>query len=314
MNWLVSLLPGFMICIFAVTVCAAGSGGSIPNKNTPRKLQDAWLEFHETGLCQEIDAVFVFRKDGMEVWSRIESDKQYEKFQALFEPLKAAHSVTLYTTRAETDKKKDADDPPPSLWQNIELRRNLGEFAPAIAGLSMEESLQFPRSAAQSGFGSFMKQRLKIYAEQVLNWSRKTERYSLDLVALMRVAHGPDGLPDVKLKAIAAAKDHAQNMGKMIGKLSANLEQAFPLSERKKRRSTGPAKPVVAARNPVETAMRISSAAQRIAQRVHHFIFPENYTVKLDELRNPSLLESLGALRQMVMEFEKTLGESARKK
>ncbi len=310
----VFLLLGFIIVIVEVAVCSAGSMGSIPNKNTPRELQEAWLEFHKTGLCQEIDAVFVFHGYGVEVWSRIESDRQYQKFQALFEPLKAANSVTLYITRAETDKKKDADDPPPSLWQNIELRRNLGEFAPAIAGLSMEESLQFPSSAARSGFGSFMKQRLRIYADQVLDWSRRMERYSQDLVALTRVAHGPDGLPDMKPKAIAAAKDHAQNMGKMLGKLSANLEQAFPLSERTKRRSSQPEKPVIADRNPVETAMRISSAAQRIAQRVHRFIFPENYTVKLDELRNPSLLESIGTLRQMVAEFEKTLGKPARNK
>ncbi len=303
----VFLLLGFIIVIVEVAVCSAGSMGSIPNKNTPRELQEAWLEFHKTGLCQEIDAVFVFHGDGVEVWSRIESDRQYQKFQALFKPLKAANSVTLYITRAETDKKKDTDDPPPSLWQNIELRRNLGEFAPAIAGLSMEESLQFPSSIAKSGFRSLMKHRLKIYADQMLNWSRSAERYSLDLIALVRVVHDPEGLSEMKPRAIAAAQSHAQNLGKVIGKLSANLEQALPLSERKKRRSSQPAKPVAADRNLVETAVHISSAAERISRRVDQFLFPESYTVKLDELRNPSLLESLGALRQMVTEFEKML-------
>jgi hypothetical protein len=100
----VFLLLGFIIVIVEVAVCSAGSMGSIPNKNTLRELQEAWLEFHKTGLCQEIDAGFVFHGDGVEVWSRIESDRQYQKFQALFEPLKAANSVTLYITRGKRTK------------------------------------------------------------------------------------------------------------------------------------------------------------------------------------------------------------------
>jgi len=303
---------GLMIGIFGKELHPAELSGEVPNKNTPRKLQEAWLEFHKTDLCQEIDAVFIFCNDSMEIWSRIENEKHYQKFQALFEPLKVANSVALYTTRAEPDKKKDEDDPPPSLWQNIELRRNLGEYAPAIAGLSMKQALQFPRLTRQSDFAPFLNQRLRIYSEQVLDWSKKTERYSKDLVALMRVAHDPEGFSDLKPKAIAVAQAHAQNMEKILRKLKASLEQAFPSADRKKRTSSRPAKPVIPAHDALEKAVRISSAAQSISQRVYNFIFPENHTVKLDELRNPSLLESLSVLREMTSDFEKSLGRSAK--
>jgi len=39
---------------------------SVPNQNTPQKLWEAWLSFHETDLCQEVDALFVFNRSGME--------------------------------------------------------------------------------------------------------------------------------------------------------------------------------------------------------------------------------------------------------
>ena len=47
-----------------------------------------------------------------------------------------------------------------------------------------------------------------------------------------------------------------------------------------------------------------------IARRVHRFIYPEYYTVELEELRNPSLLESLRTLQRMVLEFQEALAKS----
>jgi len=95
-------------CFAAIDAGVAGIAdlsGSTPNRNTPQKLQDAWLSFHETDLCQEVDAIFVFRKSGLEVWSRIESDKTFQKFHELFEPLKNSYPVELYTTRPSEEKK-----------------------------------------------------------------------------------------------------------------------------------------------------------------------------------------------------------------
>ena len=103
-------------------------------KDTPRKLQEAWLRFHEIGLCQEVDADFVFDDGGMKVWSRIGSDKIYLKFQELFAPLRNLYHVELYINRPRGEKESEnGDNPPPSLWQNYELRSNLGEHAAQLS-------------------------------------------------------------------------------------------------------------------------------------------------------------------------------------
>ena len=105
-----------------------------PHKGTPRKLQEAWLRFHEVGLCQDVDAAFVFDESGVKVWSRIESDKSYLKFQALFAPLRKLYPVELYINRPREEKEaENGDNPPPSLWQNYELRSNLGDRAAQLS-------------------------------------------------------------------------------------------------------------------------------------------------------------------------------------
>ncbi len=309
---LLLLLLASMACTSGMAARSAESSGNVPTENTPRKLQEAWLEFHETDLCQDVDAVFLFKKSEVEVWSRIESDKSHQKFQALFDSPKNSYGVALYTTRAEVVKKKDDEDPPPSLWQNFELRRNLGEFA--LTTFNTEERTISQGTIQPSVLSPLMKQRLKIYGEQVLNWNKRMERYALDMVALTRVACSPDGLPAVKAKANAVCRAHAQNLDKQVGKLIANLEQAIPSSEKTKRKTSRPAAPMSAADYPVERAVQISSAAQRVSRRIHRFIYPEDHTVELDELRYPSLLDSLGALRQMVAEFDKTPAAPARRK
>jgi len=51
---------------------------SIPSAHAsevPLQLREGWLRFHEAELCQGVDAVFVFHKKGMEVWCRVEDEK-----------------------------------------------------------------------------------------------------------------------------------------------------------------------------------------------------------------------------------------------
>jgi hypothetical protein len=276
-----------------------------PHRGTPRRLQEAWLRFHETGLCQEVDAAFVFYDSGMKVWSRIGSDKIYLKFQELFAPQHNLYRAELYINRLRKEKDaENGDNPPPSLWQNYELRSNLGDRAAQLS-VYTEEQITLDDHPQTDGL---LKQRLLVYAEQTLSRNRKMEHYALDLFALARMALD-SGIPsDIRSKALAICLAHAKNLEKNIGRLSSSLAQAIPGSAK------GESGAVQSAADPhteikplPEAAERIYTYTQSIAQRVHRFIYPEYYTVELEELRNSSLLESLRTLQRMVLEFQEAL-------
>lgn len=280
----------------------------VPQKDTPRELQEAWLRFHGSGLCQEVDASFIFVNGGVQVWSRIESDKSYSKFQALFAPLRNLHRVELFTNRSREEREwEDEDDPPPSLWHNYELRSKLGDRA-GLSSFPKEELVVYRREPDE-----LLKQRLLIYAEQVLRRNRKMEHYALGLFALARMASDP-GLPvEIRSKAMAICLAHAIDLEKNIGKLASDLEQALPGSAKEDNESARPAAPDAANKPFVEDAEQIYRNTQSVSRRVHSLIYPEFYTVGLEELRNPSLIESIRTLRRTVQEFKKTLARSGRK-
>ena len=132
-----------------------------------------------------MDAVFVFDDSGMKVWSRIESDKIYLKFQELFAPLRNLYPVELYINRPREEKEaENGDNPPPSLWQNHELRSNLGDRAAQLSAYAEEQITLDDRSQTDA----LLKQRLLVYAEQTLSRNRKMDHYALDLFALARMA------------------------------------------------------------------------------------------------------------------------------
>jgi hypothetical protein len=300
------------IC-FAGFVAIAGNNADpysdIPQKNTPRKLQEAWLRFHESGLCQDVDAAFVFDNGGMQIWSRIESDKDYLKFQELFESSRALHRVELYTNRPREERESDSrDNPPPSLWQNYELRANLGDRAAQLSTYNEEQS-----AINLSSSDPLLKQRLFIYAEQVLHRNRKMERFALDIFALVRLAADPDIPAEIRLKAFAIGAAHAKEMEKNVGKLASDLEQAIPRPAKRKGRSALPPARETTSKPVLEEAEQLFGSTQSTARRVHRFINPEYYTVELRELRKSSLLESLKTLQQTVLQFQKTLAKSSRK-
>jgi hypothetical protein len=310
MNRTVLMLILGAIC-FAGVAAATDSDSDpysdIPRKDTPRKLQEAWLRFHESGLCQEVDAAFVFDHGGMQVWSRIESDKDYLKFQKMFVPLLAIHQVELYTNRFRKEKEPDNEDnPPPSLWQNYELRANLGERASQLLLYNETQSTINPDMS-----NSLLKQRLLIYAEQTLGRNRKIERYALDIFALSRLASDPDIPASNRSKAIEIASAHAKDLEKSIGKLVSDLEAAVPRPP-KGEGGAVPPPPDTSKKQLLEAAEQLFENTQGVARRVHRFIYPEYYTVELEELRKPRLLESLRMLRQTVREFEKKLAKSGR--
>jgi hypothetical protein len=305
------LLLVFSLCLAVMPAASSelGSSGDVPDHNTPKDIAAAWVRFHEAGLCQGLDAVFVFSEKGLEVRGVIEEERSYEKLQEMLQPLPGSYKIELSLTRREEEKKPDEKkdrDPPASLWENYELRSFLGDpFARARerAGFDDDSLLHFPPP------DDLLKQRLLIYAEQVLDWNRKIERYAKHLPLLTRVSADQSLAHGVRTRANAAARVHAQEMERIAGKLNASLEPALPSSGRRDR-AVQTEKSVLANKTIVERADHISEFAQAVCLRVYQFIHPEQYTVGLNELRQPSLLESLRSLQTMGSEFQKALAKS----
>jgi hypothetical protein len=302
------LLLVFSLCLAGMRAASSelGSSGDVPDHNTPKDIAAAWVRFHEAGLCQGVDAVFVFSEKGLEVKGVIEEDRSYEKLQEMLQPLPGSYKVELSLTRREEDKKADEKkdrDPPASLWENYELRSFLGDpFARARerAGFDDDSLLHFPAP------DDLLKQRLLIYAEQVLDWNRRIERYAKHLPLLTRVSVDQSLAHGVRARANAAARAHAQEMERIAGKLNASLEPAFPYSGRRDR-AVHAEKSDLADKTIVERAGHISDFALAVCLRVDQFIHPEQFTVGLKELREPSLLASLKSLQKIGSEFQKAL-------
>jgi hypothetical protein len=288
-------------------VCLSGSPEYLPGNGTPQKLQEAWLRFHESDLCQEVDAVFVFSKNGMEAWSRIENEKNSQKYQELFGFPGDAVQVELYTTRPAAKKKSDdADDPPPSLCQNLELRANLGD---PVAHLKARLDIQNPASMETDSPDLLLKQRLLVFAERTLDWNRKMEKYASELPSLARFALDPAVTPELRARSMQICAEHTRNLEKQIGKLATNLALAFPKPSNKDRASSPPEVSDVASKNLPDGAEKVSAETHEVAMRVNDFIHPQGFAIKLDELRHPSLLDSLKMLRKMVLDFQKAIAK-----
>jgi hypothetical protein len=300
------------ICFAGLTgkaICFAGSSENVPDNSTPQSLQEAWLRFHESDLCQEVDVVFMFDDRGMEAWSRIENEKTGQKYQELFGSLGDAVPVELYMTRPAAKKKSsDSDDPPPSLSQNMELRANLND---PIARLRtrVDESMA---AALEPGLGTpdiLLSQRLLVFAERTLDWNKKMEKYATELSSLARFALDPKVAPTLRSRSMRLCAEHTRNLEKQIGKLSANLVLAFPKPSKNDRADHPPKAPEIASLNLIDGAEKISAETREVARRVNNFIHPQGFSIELDELRHPSLLDSLKTLRTMVLDFQKVIAK-----
>ena len=293
----------------------AVSTNNVPNRNTPRELTETWLRFHEADLCQGVDAVFVFTEDGMEVRSLIVDEKIYEKFQELLAPLRSSYKIKVQETRPlEQEKSGEKREPPPSLWENYELRSFLGDPVararerPGSTIDPMDERAEQLYLRYHQDDAELLKQRLLVYADQILAWNRKMEQYAKGIPSLTRVALDTTLAPDLRARANTVCMMHAQNLDRYIAKLNYNLEFAFPHS-RDKARPTQREKPGADLKTPIDRADYLSDSAQAVAHRVYQFIHPEHYSVGLDELRQPGLLESLKLLRTTDLDYQKSLAK-----
>ncbi len=259
-------------------------------------LQKVWLDFHEQELCQDLDVVFSAGTDSLDVWCVIEKEKSYQKLVRLLQRVRGSHEVYLYTTRPEKKEKTPDDrDPPPSFWNNDELRDYLRDpFA------------RDRRSPVGSDFDSeapheiFFKQRLRLYADSLLESEQRIARYVMDLPELATAGFGADGCAECKEQARRVCMSHLKQLDKHVKRLLDNLARALP--RRKKGDLEREATPEVD--SPSEALIPIYEATQRVAQRIYLFVYPENHTVAIPDLMQPSLLQSLRTLRGMIAEFE----------
>lgn len=320
----------FVVVLLALWSPQARSGSlepSVPfglvDPSVPRELKQAWLRFHAAGLCKGVDAVFSFSRTGMEVWSRVEDEKSYGKLQELLKPLSASYQIDLYTTYPEREKEArekaadkdsegdaqadfdDEDNPPPSLWQNYELRAFLGD---PIA-LTMEQSPHREKRVYLLPPSDLLRSRLFLYAERLLSLNRSLQRHSSELPSLIRLATDEGTPPEVRTQARRVCLEHARDMRESIKKIHSQLKPAFPRSDKKGKNAETPRFPAAGA-SPLQSAQGLAQAVRETALRVDRFLYPEKYTVSLDDLRQPSLLSSLQELEKMDSEFLKALEKS----
>jgi hypothetical protein len=284
-------------------------------RKAPRALLEIWLRFHEVGLCQGVDAAFEFNERGMKVRSLVENEKSFQKFQEMLELLQNSFLIELETSRPSVEKEKkqeeeedkeeklhDDRDPPTSLWENYELRYNLGDTLAA----QQRDHVVF-----EDGISDWvLKQRLYLYAVQTLDWNKKMERYASDILVLVRFAGDPAVAPDLQSRANAVCLAHAMELGKVISKLNASLSQAIPKSKKNGRASSHT---ISASKSLVHSANQIADAAHATAQQIFRFLHPEQFTVRLNDLRDPGLLDSLTKLAKMNSDFQKEIGKSVKR-
>jgi hypothetical protein len=280
-----------------------------PGRDVPLPLQQVWLRFHEAELCQGIDAAFAFNREGLKVRSLVEDEKSYEKFQEMLEPLRNSYKIDLIAERPPVEKDPDEPKTPPaSLWENYELRSFLGDpFAQAKERPGSENHNHYDLPPP----GDLLKQQLIIYSEQTLDWNKRMERYAADLPALAHVAFDASSNPELRAHAAAVCRAHALALEKYLGKLSSNLAEALPKGD-KKHRSHTKSNAGAGRTGMVNKAEEISETAHDVAHRIYTFIHPETYTVGLDELRQPSLLDLLKSLQKMISEFLKSIDKAGR--
>jgi hypothetical protein len=303
------LAISLIIAAFIPALVQAGDDFSAPSGilDAPEALSRVWLRFHETDLCQGMDAVFVFNKSGMEAWIRIEDRKSYEKLERILEPLHEVFQIVLYVTNPEEDEDSDSYwEPPSSLWENNELRSSLGDpFARAKERMDLANQrnlIVFPAD-------EILRQRLLVYADEVLERNRKIKRYASNLPSLAHLSTDPAFESELRLKAAEVCKAHARNLEKELNKLGKSLKYAFPRS----RDDDVPAEqkqPGKAGKSLVEMAEQIALESRDVTYRVDGFIHPKNHTVDLNELRRPGLLEAIERLEEMVSDFQNEPAEA----
>ena len=298
----------------------------MPNRDTPPKLVEAWLEFHREKLCRDLDAVFAFDGFGMEIWCRSEENRSFRKLQQIIAPLRDSHSIDLYVTRPP--KEKDAgegvwDDLPPSLVENRELQIYLrprawtNASAPRVITVITDEEGNTQVRVLTPGFSDgallsvntsdrILLSRLYAYARSIMKNNLIMLQHAADMPELIRTAQeSAFGIP-LRRRAREICREHAKDLVKSVESLHKDLSHAFPKAKdgkprksEKKKASTGSSSAFI------ERSEAVAASARMLASRVHRFIYPTEHTVSLDDLRQPELIASLEVFEAEMRDFER---------
>ena len=280
----------------------AAAGSSFPNGEVPYTLRDFWLCFHELELCLEMNVTFAFYGDRMEVWCQPDGEKAFQRFTAMLEPLRFSNSIELHVAEGPRSRGPlDDDDPPPSLWNNAELRQYY-QGGPTLASVAAGVE-----RAGEVEPGIVLKQRLIMFAEETFNGIRKMRHYGEDLPALAAAAFDPSAATDTKSRAAAICLLHAEALDKLAERMNRNMTIALPRTS-KNSRSSPDSETAKKEKLPLkDRAVAISSASKKIARRIYLFIEPQDFGVHLSDLKDPDLLESLKNLRAILAAFRQEL-------
>jgi len=276
-----------------------------PTADTASDLRDFWLRFHESDLCQGLDAVFLFRPNGMEIWCIVEDEKDLDKLNELLTPLRPNYRIAVYPTRPAVEKRPiEGHNPPPSLWNNEELRTFLSD--PFVSAMNAPADPSKPRPLTTSQT-DMVKERMIMFSEQTLDWNRRLRRYAADLPALTEVASDSSLGPETRARAFSICAAHAQAIERLATRLNDNLSEAFPKGTKRPKSPAETAKTDVPKAPLIESARELSNSGITVTRRVYRFIHPQRHTVGLADLREPSLLEALRGLRRMANGFAHSL-------
>jgi hypothetical protein len=223
----------------------------------------------------------------------------------LLTPLQSSYRVDLYAAYADREKKpwaREDDDPPPSLWNNAELRSYFRDPADTRWGVADDPA---SNPISDPGLDLATKRRIKLYSDQILEWLQKTDRFARDLPSLAGAGYGEDPVPEIQARARAVSRDHVREIGRYAGRLFESLRHAFPRGAGNGLLPQGP-KPIPdTSDSPYDSALRVSARAKDLNQNILRFLYPQNYTVTLTDLRDPGLLDLMKAVQQSAAEFER---------
>jgi hypothetical protein len=298
-----------------------------PNRDTPLEFKEAWLRFHEDGLCQELDAEFVFSMNKMEVWVNSHNGKDYERLSSMLEPLQSSYEIELHIMHPPAQEElPDVKTPPPSFWGNSELTAYLRDsflpHADVFSGVLLPDTkitarpiihqqLPIPSVDAMS-FGSepssiMYEQRLLMFARNTLEYNAKMKRYAADLPALARFAFDPAEEPDLRRRALAVCREHVEKLQNYEKKLNDNLSKALPESNQKHSKTTPEGQQMKTEVSPLDIALLLAREARNLSSSVYQFIYPQEYTVTVADLRNPPVIRSLATIQEITASFRSVI-------
>ena len=295
-----------LILLSLLTSAAAGpdsdqiESAGIPLRQAPAPLRDIWLRFHEENLCLGVKAVFVFHAEGIKIWYSIRNEENYRRLADLVEPLKKSYRIELYAAQSEAEKNaysRDDDDLLLNLWNNSELRIYMSGISNLYSGGG---ELPLDKAAVDRE----IRHRMRLYANEMLEWADKMERLATDLPQLTEAGHGAENAIPERERVRRVCLDHVREIGNYSGKLADNLHYAIPKG--KDELSAAGSEDVIPP-VPVGIAELVAKRAQEIAWRITAFFYPRTRIVIPGNLPESGLIASLKSLQKLTLEFEKSV-------